>query len=96
MQGMYVKIAKRDVPSSVNLTMSRGLQSPVDTADHLATDSTPKCDLSPNNVVCVLCRRFHTSRYDAVSLDVYLPAFRKNRLRLRRENPESDTFRSCY
>jgi hypothetical protein len=77
------------------LTMSGGLQSPVDIADHLATDSTPKCGLIPDDV-CVLGRRFHTSRCDALSLDEYLPAFRKNRLRLRRENPESHTFLSHF
>jgi hypothetical protein len=65
--------------------LAGGLRSPVDIADHLATDSTPKCGLSPDNVVCVLDRRFHTYRCDALSLDEYLPAFRKNHLRLRRE-----------
>ena len=69
-----------------------GLQSPVDTADHLTTDSTPKCGLSPNNIVCVLGRRFHTYRCVALSLDEHLTAFRKNRVRLHREDPESDKF----
>ena len=78
------------------LTMSGGLQSPVDIANHLATDSTPKCGLIPYIVVCVLGRRFHTSRCDALSLDEYMPAFRKNRLRLRREHPESHTFLSYF
>lgn len=78
------------------LTMSGGLQSSVDIADHLTTDSTPKGGLSPNNVVCVLGRRFHTSRCDAVSSDEHLPAFRKNRLRLHREIPESDKFLSYF
>ena len=77
------------------LTVSGCLQSPVDTADHLTTDSTTNCGLSPDNV-CVPGGRFQTSRCDALSLDEYLPAFRKNRLRLRRENPESHTFLSCF